>query len=123
MLKKFLIGIILNGLTLYGVIYLLPEITYTGGVLFFVVGGLAMGILNTIVKPILKIMTFPLHILTLGLSLILLNGVIFWIFKVVIDTILIEGITLTVPNLTTYVFAGFLFGLINWVEHLVIHNK
>jgi putative membrane protein len=122
-LKKFLIGIILNGLTLYGVIYLLPEITYTGGVLFFVVGGLAMGILNTIVKPILKIMTFPLHILTLGLSLILLNGVIFWIFKVVIDTILIEGITLTVPNLTTYVFAGFLFGLINWVEHLVIHNK
>lgn len=123
MFKKLIIGIILNAAALYGVIYILPEIHYTGGIAFFAIGGLAMGILNTIVKPILKLVTLPLHIITLGLSLILLNGIIFWIFKVVLDTILIEGITLTVPNLTTYVFAGFLFGLINWVEHLIIHNK
>lgn len=124
MLKKLLLGIILNGAALYGVIYFLPEdITYTGGIAFFVIGGVVMGILNTLVKPILKIVTLPLHILTLGLSLILLNGIIFWIFKTVIDTMVIEGITIQVSGIVTYVIAGFLFGLINWVAHLVIHNK
>ncbi|MEK7171503.1 MAG: phage holin family protein [Patescibacteria group bacterium] len=123
MFKKFLLGIILNGAALYGVIYLLPEIQYTGGIKFFVIGGLVMGILNSIVKPILKLLTLPIQIVTLGLSLIILNGIIFWIFKVIIDTIAIEGISVTIPGLTTYIFAGALFGLINWVEHLIIHNK
>lgn len=123
MFKKFLIGIILNGAALYGVIYLLPEIQYTGGIKFFVIGGLVMGILNSIVKPILKLLTLPIQIVTLGLSLIILNGIIFWIFKTTIDTIAIEGISLTVPGITTYIFAGALFGLINWMEHLIIHNK
>ena len=123
MFKKFLLGIILNGAALYGVIYLLPEIQYTGGIKFFVIGGLVMGILNSIVKPILKLLTLPIQIVTLGLSLIILNGIIFWIFKVIIDTIAIEGISVTIPGLTTYIFAGALFGLINWVEHLIIHKK
>lgn len=82
-----------------------------------------MGLLNSIVKPVLKLLTLPLQILTLGLSLIILNGIIFWIFDVVIDTIVIEGVTLTVTGTKIYFLAGFLFGLINWVEHLLIHHK
>ena len=120
MIKKFLIGIILNGVALYGVIYLLPEITYTGGLGFFALGGVVMGLLNGIVKPILKLLTLPIQILTLGLSLIVLNGIIFWIFAVALDTLLIGGITLTVPTIKTYFLAGFLFGFINWIEHFVV---
>ncbi len=123
MIKKIIIGILLNAAALYGVIYLLPEIHYTGGIAFFAIGGLVMGILNSIVKPILKLITLPLHLLTMGLSLIILNGIIFWIFKTAIDTLIIEGITIQVPGISTYLFAGFLFGLINWVEHLIIRNN
>ncbi|MBI4995213.1 phage holin family protein [Candidatus Peregrinibacteria bacterium] len=123
MFKKILIGIILNGAALYGVIYLLPEIQYAGGIKFFVIGGLTMGILNSIVKPILKLLTLPIQIITLGLSLIILNGIIFWIFKLIIDTIALETVSITVPGVTTYIFAGTLFGLINWIEHFIIHNK
>jgi len=123
-LKKILIGIILNGAALYGVIYFMPQdLTYTGGLKFFVLGGLVMGILNSIVKPILKLLTFPLQIITLGLSLIILNGIIFWIFKVIIDTIVVKGVTFEVRGLATYLVAGLAFGLINWVEHLIISNK
>lgn len=123
MIKKVIIGIVLNAAALYGVLYLLPEIGYTGGVLFFAVGGLVMGVLNTIVKPILKLITLPLHILTLGLSLIILNGIMFWIFKIAIDTLVIQGVTIQIPDITAYAMAGFLFGIINWIEHLIIHNK
>lgn len=124
MLKKLTIGVILNGASLYGVIYLLPkDIIYTGGLAFFVLGGLIMGILNSIVKPVLKLLTLPLQIITLGLSLILLNGIIFWIFDVIIDTMVIKGITIQVNGIVTYALAGLLFGLINWIEHLLIRNK
>lgn len=122
-IKKLILGIILNGLALYAVTYLLPQITYTGGVAFFALGGAVMGILNSIVKPILKLLTLPIQILTLGLSLIVLNGIIFWIFDVAIDTLLIEGITLTIPTVKTYFLAGFLFGFVNWFEHFLVHNK
>lgn len=123
MIKKIIIGIILNALALYGVTYVLPEITYSGGVMFFAFGGLTMGLLNSFVKPILKLITFPLHLLTLGISLTLLNAIIFWIFEVIVGTIVVKGISLEVPAFKTYFLAGLAFGVINWVEHLVIHNK
>ena len=124
MFTKLIIGIILNAASLYGVIYLMPsDISYSGGIRFFVIGGVVMGLINTVVKPILKLITLPLQILTLGLSLIILNGVIFWIFDTVLDTLAIEGVTLTIAAKKTYFLAGVLFGIINWIEHLIIHNK
>lgn len=123
MLKKTFIGIVLNGAALYAVLYLLPAMTYTGGVRFFVLGGVVMGLLNTIVRPVLKVITLPLHFLTMGLSLIVVNGIIFWIFQIIIATIAVQGITLQVPGVVDYLFAGFLFGIINWIAHLIIHNK
>lgn len=123
MLKKLIIGVILNATALYGVIYFVPGIQYAGGVVFFIIGGLVMGIVNSIIKPVLKLITFPLQIITMGLSLIILNGVIFWIFHQIIDTIAVQGVSLSVDSLKTYVFAGLIFGLINWVEHLIIRNK
>lgn len=123
MIKKLIIGIILNAAALYGVMYFLPEIKYTGGIAFFAIGGLVMGFLNTIVKPVLKLLTLPIHIITVGLSLIILNGFIFWIFKIVIETININQITLQIDSIITYIFAGLIFGIINWLEHLIISNK
>lgn len=124
MLKKILINIILNGAALYAVTLIIPdEIVYTGGIKFFVFGAIAMGALNSIVKPLLKLVTFPLHILTLGLSLVILNGIIFWLFEKIIDSMLIKDVSLQVKDFISYLLAGFLFGIINWVEHLLIRTK
>lgn len=123
MFKRIIIGILINGVALFGVTYFIPDIKYTGGFAFFALGGLIMGILNSVVKPILKLLTFPLHILTMGLSIIILNGIIFWIFDFVLDTLIIKGVTMEVPSLRLYFFAGFIFGLINWVEHFFVRHK
>lgn len=123
-LKKIIIGVFLNAGALYGVTYVLPmHIQYAGGIAFFALGGLIMGILNSIIKPVLKLFTFPLQILTMGLSLILLNGIIFWIFKFVLDTLVIRGITLQVSTIKSYFLAGLVFGIINWLEHIIVRNK
>lgn len=122
MVRKIIINIAINGLILYLIFRLFPTITYTGGSLFFAVGGIIMGLLNSIVKPILKLLTFPLQLITLGLSLIILNGVIFWLFDQSLDILALQGITLTVPTLKSYFLAGFVFGIINWLAHLLFKS-
>ena len=50
-------------------------------------GGLALGFINAVVRPILRLLTFPLTVFTLGLWLIVLNGIAF-----AMSTWLVEGL-------------------------------
>lgn len=40
---------------------------------------LVLGILNTIIRPILLLLTLPINLLTLGLFTFVLNGFMFWL--------------------------------------------
>src|SRR5665213_3347694 len=50
-----------------------------GGVGSLLAAGVVLGIINALVRPILILMTFPLTILTLGLFLLVVNGVTVWL--------------------------------------------
>lgn len=83
---RFLIQIIINALALYVAAWLVPGITVTetGGavtgnpdvdlVLAFLFIGLLFGIVNALIRPIVKLLTLPLTILTLGLFTIIVNA-------------------------------------------------
>jgi len=43
------------------------------------VGGLVLGLINATVRPVLTILTLPLTVVTLGLFLLVVNGVAFWL--------------------------------------------
>lgn len=123
LIKKVIVGIVLNGLALYALTYVLEEVVYTGGIKFFIIGGLVVGILNLIVKPIFKIITFPLIFLTGGLFLIVINAVILAFLSYFLGVIEFRDVTLTFPNIGSYVIGGLVFGVVNWVAHLIIKNK
>ena len=40
---------------------------------------LILGLLNALLKPVLTLVTFPLTILTLGLSVLVINIALFWL--------------------------------------------
>jgi len=121
MINKLIIGVLLNGFALFAIAQLLSNISYTGGWKFFVVGGLIIGILNTIVKPIMKTITLPLVILSAGLFLIVINTIILWLTSYMIDVFEIPGVSFVIAGgVGTYLLAGFLLGLINWIENLII---
>jgi putative membrane protein len=120
MFKKIIIGILINGLALFAICNLLDNIYYTGGWKFFLVGGLIIGILNTLVKPVIKTITLPLVILTAGLFLIVINTIILWLTSYVIKALEFSGMSFQIVGLGTFLIAGFLFGLINWIENLII---
>ena len=71
----FILKFILTAVLVYGLSMVLPGVALNG------VGSAAilvivLGLLNAIVKPILKIIGFPITVLTLGLFLIVINVII-----------------------------------------------
>ena len=85
------------------------------GVWPLVIGGAVLGIANTIVKPILTILTLPLVIVTLGLFLIVIN---------ILMLLLVEWITpdFSIDGFWTYVGAAFVVWIVNYILHAVFGN-
>lgn len=46
---------------------------------------LVIGLLNTVVRPVLVVLTLPVTVLTLGLFLFVINAVVFWAAAAVLD--------------------------------------
>lgn len=69
---------ILNAVALLIVAYILPGITVAsfGSAL---IAAIILGLLNMLVKPVLLILTLPLTVLTLGLFLLVINALLFWL--------------------------------------------
>ena len=87
---RILVRILLNALGLY-LISLLPGIHYTGGLVYLLLAGLALGLLNLVVKPILTILSCPLLILTLGLFYLVINGAVLYLLDYFLDGLTIDG--------------------------------
>lgn len=122
-MKKVIIGIVLNALALYVTVQIIDSITYTGGVKTFIIAGVVIGLLNTFVKPFIKLLSFPFIIITGGLLLIVINALILWVAVFLVNSLEFKDITLHFAGFGTYLFSAIVFGVINWVEHLIIKNK
>ena len=77
MMVRFLLAWLVNTLALIAVAYLMPSITVSsfGAAL---IAALVLGLVNAIVRPVLVLLTLPVTILTLGLFIFVLNGLLFW---------------------------------------------
>lgn len=117
-LKKVLSGIIVNGAALYVVVSIVDEIGYQGGWKFFVVAGIILGILNTIVKPILKLISLPFILISAGLFFIVINAVLLYLTKVIINTIAIADVQFLISGFGNYLIASVIFGIVNWILHI-----
>lgn len=75
---KLLIVWLLNALALLAVAYLMPSIqvdSFTSAL----IAAFVIGLVNMLIRPILVILTLPITILTLGLFILVINGVLFYL--------------------------------------------
>ena len=77
MMLRLLVVWLINALALIAVAYLMPSITVSsfGAAL---VAALVLGLINAVVRPVLVLLTLPVTLLTLGLFIFVLNGLLFW---------------------------------------------
>jgi len=65
---------IVNTLALFVVVNVVPGFHY-GTIVTLAIAAAVLGLLNTIVRPILFVLTLPLTVVTLGLFLVILNAI------------------------------------------------
>src|SRR5687767_15922052 len=81
---------LLNTLALFLVVTIVPGFHYSSFATL-AVAALVLGLLNAILKPILFVLTLPLTIVTLGLFLLILNGIMLELVAWLVPGFDIEG--------------------------------
>jgi len=77
---KLLIRWIIASLALFVAAWLVPGIRVEGDAwVVFAVMAVILGLVNAVVRPFLKLLTCPLILLTLGLFVLVINGVTLWL--------------------------------------------
>jgi putative membrane protein len=76
---KFLLRLLATAAALWVAVFLVPGITYTGGILGLLGVALVFGLVNAFIRPALQAMTCPLVVLTLGLFVFILNAFLLWL--------------------------------------------
>ncbi|HUT22209.1 MAG TPA: phage holin family protein [Candidatus Bipolaricaulota bacterium] len=102
---------LLNALGLLAIAYLVPGI----GVEKFYIAlilVLILGIVNAIIGNILKLLTLPITILTLGLSNLIINGLMFWLVSTFIKGFAVSGFWAAVLGALLYTLVTTLTGLL-----------
>jgi putative membrane protein len=74
----FLLRLIINGIVFYLLAMYVPGI-HTTSVGAAVLAAFIFGIVNAIVRPIVIVLTLPITVVTLGLFLIIINALMFWL--------------------------------------------
>jgi len=75
----FLVRLLVNAAALWVATRLVPGVTYSGEVLPFLGVALVFGIVNAFIRPVAKLLTLPLIILTLGIFALVVNGLMLWL--------------------------------------------
>lgn len=112
MLGKLLFHIISGVLGIYLASRFVPGVEFTGSYKMLLIIGAALGLINFFIKPILKAISLPIRILTLGLFSLIINMAMVWLVEIIFPKDLdIKGL---IPLFWTTViiwFLNFFFGL------------
>ncbi len=81
-MKSFAIKVVVNAVAIWVATLVVPGLAVGGGAgdewwqtaLTFLVIGLLFGLVNAVVKPVVKLLTLPLYLLTLGLFSFVVNA-------------------------------------------------
>jgi putative membrane protein len=82
-MTKFILRWAINAVALYLAVIIVPGITLFGNWVSILWLALIFGLINALLRPLLKVLTCPLIILTLGLFALLINTFLFWLTSVV----------------------------------------
>jgi len=87
---NLIIRLLITAIVAYLLTMILPGVHFTGfgGAIIF---SIVLGVLNLIVKPVLKLFGLPLTIITLGLFTLVINAIIILIANYFIDSMEVDG--------------------------------
>lgn len=111
---RLIIRLFVNMLALFIVAYLVPGFRFDGFTSILVTA-IVIGIVNTLIKPILQLIALPISILTLGLFALVINVLLLYAVS-----FLVPGFSIT--SFTSAFISSILLGLVTWFLHKLATN-
>lgn len=117
LIYRFAIRWLVSGFGLWIAATLLSnQITYDSDLGVIIIGGLVLAIINAVLKPVIVILSLPAILFTLGLFMIVINGLMVmiaaWIYE-----------PLQVSSVWSAMLAGMIIGLINYLVTAILEDR
>lgn len=113
---RFIIKTLVNAAAVLLAAYFVPGIEFRGDMISLVITGFVLAVANSIIKPILKFISGPLIILTMGLFTIIINIVILWLVVWFIPE-------LTIVGFWAYFWGVLIITILNAITHTIAKKK
>src|SRR5512142_1330552 len=113
---RLLLTWLINALALLALPYPFPSI-HVEGFGTALVAALVLGLINTLIRPVLVLLTLPVTLLTLGLFIFVINGLLFWFVGSFVKGFTVEGFW-------TAVFGAIVYSIISWaLSSLLLRHR
>jgi putative membrane protein len=114
MIARFVLAWLVNTAALIAVAYLMPSITVSSFTAALI-AALVLGLVNAIVRPVLVLLTLPVTILSLGLFIFVLNGLLFWMVASWLEGFHVGGFW-------SGVLGAILFSIVSWLLSALVQR-
>lgn len=111
---KLVLSLIINAVAVFAAAYLLPQVSVDAPLTALWVA-LVLGVLNSTLKPILKILTLPINFITLGLFGLVIN-----LFILYVATLLVPGFAIS--GIVGYILFSLVTGIVASILHALAHD-
>ena len=107
---------LINAIALLAVPYLMHsvDVTSIGAAL---VAALVLGLVNTLIRPVLLLLTLPVTVVSLGLFIFIINGFMFWLVAQWVDGFHVDSFVSAIGG-------ALLYSVISWaLSTLLLKNS
>jgi putative membrane protein len=119
-MTKFFLRWAINAIALYVAVQFVAGINFEGSWTGLLWLALIIGLLNALVRPVLKLLTFPLIILTLGLFTVVINTIVLMLTSSIGQAF---NLGLTVDGFWSALLGSIVISLVSVVLSLILRDE
>jgi len=119
-----LIRAVLNAVGVWAAVLIVDGVdvearTTAGRIGTYLLVGLIFGLVNAFIRPVAKLISLPLIVLTLGLFALVVNALMFWLVAAISGGI---GVPFHVNGFWAAFWGAIVAGIVSWVLSLVVRT-
>src|SRR5512144_583440 len=112
---RLLLVWLINAAALFALPYVFPWVQ-VDTLWTALIAALVLGLVNTLIRPLLVVLTLPVTVLTLGLFIFVINGLLFWWVGSIITGFHVTGFW-------SGVFGAIVYSIISWLLSALLLAK
>jgi len=112
-----IVQILINAGALYAADYLIDGISFVGEWWKFLLVALAFSLLNTYLRPILRILTFPITLITMGIFLLVINALMLLLTSAISEQL---QLGFNVTDFGAAFLGAIVVSIVGWILSMVV---